>query len=253
MAPTERLFVVGAQRCGTTWLYRVLDAHPAIEMARPLRPEPKFFLDDELFAQGLAHYDRAYFGARPGATVRGEKSTSYLESDKAAGRIAEAYPGARILVLVREPVARAVSHWRFSMESGVETLPLEDALAREAERRDDFDRARFSVSPFAYLRRGRYVEDLERWARLFSEDHLKVLVSERFLGEEKAVGDLYAWLGVAPDFRPGDLDRPVNASRPVADGADALSPETRARLRAYFDEPNRRLAGRFGLDLSPWG
>jgi len=252
VAPTERVFVVGAQRCGTTWLYRVLDAHPEIEMARPVRPEPKFFLDDERYVLGLEHYDRTFFGAKPGATVRGEKSTSYLESEVAARRIAQAYPEARILVLVRDPVARAVSHWRFSVESGVETLSLEDALAREDERRDDFDHARFSVSPFAYLRRGRYVDDIALWERRFPRDHLRVLVSEQFLGADEAVGDLYAWLGVAPDFRPGGIDRPVNASRPVTDGTDALPPRTAARLKDVFAEPSRRLAEEFGLDLTHW-
>jgi hypothetical protein len=252
-AAPGRVFVVGAQRCGTTYLYHLLDRHPEIEMAHPVRPEPKFFLDDALFARGLAHYDAAYFTARPGTQVRGEKGTSYLESDTAADRIREAFPDARIVVMVREPVARAVSHWRFSVENGVETLPLEEALKREPERRGDYDHSRFSVSPFAYLRRGRYAEDLARWAARFPRAHVRVLVFEAFRGSAEAVAGLYAWLGVDAAFRPEGLGAPVNVSRPAPDGADRLSPETAAWLKDLFAEPNRRLAREWGLDLSAWG
>lgn len=252
---TDRLFIVGAQRCGTSYLYRLLDQHPGIEMARPLRPEPKFFLDEALFALGLGHYDRTFFAGRPGARVRGEKSTSYLESDVAADRIAAAFPGARILVLVREPVARAVSHWRFSVANGVETLPLAEALEREPERREDYDRARFSVSPFAYLSRGRYAEQIERWARRFPAAHLKVLVTEALVGSAPALAELFDWLEVDPAFVPEGLERPVNASQAAAGPdapSDALPGALRAELEAAFAEPNRDLAERYGLDLSPW-
>lgn len=247
-----RVFVVGAQRCGTTYLHHLLDRHPEIEMARPVRPEPKFFLDDALYARGLAHYDAAYFTGKPGARLRGEKGTSYLESDAAAARVAEAFPKARIVVLVRDPVARAISHWRFSVENGVETLPLEEALRREPERRESYDRARFSVSPFAYLRRGCYADDLARWDARFPRAQVRILVSEAFQGSAAALRDLYAWLGVDPDFRPEGIDAPVNESRPAPAGAERLAPETAAWLKDFFAEPNRRLARDWGLDLGRW-
>lgn len=248
-----RVFVIGAQRCGTTYLYHLLDRHPEIEMARPVRPEPKFFLDDRLFARGIDHYDATYFSGKPGARLRGEKGTSYLESDVAAARIAQEFPDARIVVLVREPVARAISHWRFSVENGVETLPLEEALRQEPERREAYDRARFSVSPFAYVSRGRYADDLVRWDRGFPREQVRVLVAERFQGHADALADLYAWLGVDPAFRPEGIDAPVNVSRPATGGADRLAPETAAWLKDQFAEPNRRLAREWGLDLSAWG
>jgi Sulfotransferase family len=252
-AAAGRIFVIGAQRCGTTSLHHLLDAHPGIEMARPVRPEPKFFLDDARFALGMAHYDAAYFSQKPGARLRGEKGTSYLESDAAATRIAQEFPDARIVAIVREPVARAISHWRFSVENGAETLPLEEALKREEARREDYDRSRFSVSPFAYLKRGRYADDLARWAARFPRDHIRVLVAERFLGDAEALADLYAWLGVDAGFRPEGIGTARNASAPAPKGADRLAPETAAWLKDQFAEPNRRLAREWGLDLSAWG
>ena len=58
---TEHFFIIGAQRSGTTYLYHLLDEHPEICMARPLRPEPKFFLKNELYARGLEYYETCYF------------------------------------------------------------------------------------------------------------------------------------------------------------------------------------------------
>ena len=58
---TRHFFIAGAQRSGTTYLYRLLDEHPEIEMAKPERPEPKFFLLDELHARGLKFYENHFF------------------------------------------------------------------------------------------------------------------------------------------------------------------------------------------------
>ena len=84
----EHFFIAGAQRSGTSYLYHILAEHPEIEMAKPLRPEPKFFHVDALFERGLDYYRHHFFEGKAGAWLRGEKSTSYMESEKAAGRAA---------------------------------------------------------------------------------------------------------------------------------------------------------------------
>jgi hypothetical protein len=249
---SDRFFIVGAQRCGTTYLYHLLDAHPEIEMARPVRPEPKFFLDDARFDQGLKHYDQAYFQGKRGARLKGEKSTSYLESDTAARRIAGAFPRARILVLLRDPIARAVSHWRFSVENGVEDLPLEEAFRQEAERRDRYDRERFSVSPWAYLKRGRYIDDILRWEKLFPRERIGVFLYEALLAAPETLANLYGFLGADPAFVPERVGERINPSAEPPAGAETLSAETTQWLGRYFAEPNARLAVWMGMDLSRW-
>ena len=148
---TDHVLVVGAQRCGTTYLYRVLDEHPEIAMAKPARPEPKFFLDAEKCRKGLAWYEATYFAGAEDLPVHGEKSTSYIESPEAAERAAAMIPDAHALVMLRDPIDHAISNWRFSTESGLENRPLEQALTENLERPQPWDRSRFSVSPFAYL------------------------------------------------------------------------------------------------------
>jgi len=250
---SDHFFIVGAQRSGTTYLHHLLDEHPEIEMAQPVRPEPKFFIRDGDFVKGIDYYQSHYFSGQGGAWLKGEKSTSYLESALAAERIYAAYPGARILVLVREPVARAVSHWRFSVANGVENLPMAEAFAAEQTGARSFDQERFSVSPFAYLSRGRYIDDIAIWERHFPKSHIRVLVHETLVGDRHQVAELYRFLRVADDFLPTGLSRRVNASEPATQAESVLSETLVAKLTAGFAEPNRRLAAAYGLDLSTWG
>ncbi len=88
----RHLLVIGAQRCGTTWLQKALAAHPEIAMARPSAPEPKVFLTDERSALGREWYERTYFGHATDERIRGEKSTSYLEDVRCADRAMAVLP-----------------------------------------------------------------------------------------------------------------------------------------------------------------
>src|SRR5699024_6997393 len=71
-AVIEQFFIVGAQRSGTTWLYKMLDQHPEVAMAKPMRPEPKYFLRDDATTRPLAQYEKTYYEKRAGRAC-GEK------------------------------------------------------------------------------------------------------------------------------------------------------------------------------------
>jgi hypothetical protein len=234
--------IVGAQRCGTTYLYRLLDEHPSIEMARPVRPEPKFFLEPDAISLGLDAYHEAYFGHRPPARVHGEKGTSYIESEEAARRIVEVLPDPKIVVLVRDPVQRAISNYRFSVENGLE------ALTEEAEARP-YDRSLISASPFGYLRRGRYVEYLETYMRYVPREKIFVGVFEELVRDGTVFGSLCEFLEIEPRTAQPPA-RPVNASEgevPMLAKADVV------RLRSYYLPTNRRLEALLGRRIEAWG
>lgn len=244
----EHFFIVGAQRSGTTHLYRLLARHPEIDMAVPVRPEPKFFLLDDLFGRGLPYYEATYFGGRPGAWLRGEKTVSYMESDKAARRIAESFPASRIVFLLRDPVDRAISHYWFSVENGVETLPIEEAFDREDDREGGPWRG-LSMSPFRYRRRGCYLQDIERYERLFGRERLRILLYEDLVRNSRCFRELCRWLGVSDAVVPGAPPREAGREdRP----RDPISPQLRRRLVEFFARPNADLAERYGIDLGVW-
>src|SRR5680860_30087 len=106
-------FIVGAQRSGTTFLFQQLNQHPEVCMAKPVRPEPKFFIREELYNKGLEFYRSTYY-AEAGNKVCIEKSTSYIEYELAAQRISQAFHHAKIIFILRNPVERAISNYRFS-------------------------------------------------------------------------------------------------------------------------------------------
>lgn len=239
----RHFLVVGAQRCGTTYLHDLLAAHPEVAMARPARPEPKVFLRNEPVDADA--YRAEFFAHAGGVTVLGEKSTSYLESAEAPDRVAATLGRPQIVVQLRDPVARAVSNWSFSRDHGRETRPLAEALRADMAGEDgDWDRSSSSVSPFAYVRRGRYVEDLRRWVDRFD---VHVLFLEELLADRSRIGELYAWLGVDPDVRPELGDEPVNASSPVG----AVDDDLMAELRDHYRDSDAELAELLGREL-PW-
>lgn len=239
----EHFVIAGAQRSATSWLHAVLDRHPGIAMAKPMRPEPKYFLRDGPLDR--AAY-RTEFFAGADAPLLGEKSTSYIEHPAAADRIARTLPGARVVFMLRDPVERAISNWRFSAANGLEPLSLEEALDAEPARAAQAT-AGVSVSPFAYVGRGRYASHLAPWRERFGE-RMKLLVTESTVGNADAVQSLVGWLGADAQAPLRDLAAPVNAS-----GTDEPVPEkVRNRLREAFAPSNRALAETYGVDIGHW-
>ncbi len=241
---SRHFIVIGAQRSGTTWLHDLLAAHPDIAMARPARPEPKVFLRED--AVSLADYHDEFFGHARSNDVLGEKSTSYLGSAAAPSRVQATLGGPQIVVQLRDPLARAVSHWKFSRQHGLEDLTLTQALRADLHGTDrSWDRHRYSVSPFAYVTRGRYADMLALWTQRF-DVHVQFL--EEMRENPARLGSLYRWLGVDDTVRPQEWDSRPNASiRPD----EPLDPELVEELRDYYAASDAALTGLLGRDV-PW-
>lgn len=208
----RHLFIVGAQRSGSTYLYNMLDGHPQVAMAKPVRPEPKFFMNDSLVAQGKSYYESSHFPDRSERTLYlGEKGTSYIESMDAARKMHEYYPDARILMILRDPVVRAYSNYRFSVAHQLEELTFKEALEAEPGR---LKNARFttSVTPFAYRKRGHYIDYIEDYLSIFDASQLKVLIFEEFVSDLASVQSLFRWLDIEDSFVPDSLGQIVNPS-----------------------------------------
>jgi len=179
-------------------------------MAKPITPEPKFFLGKD-FDKGLAYYEKTYFPEeRDGVLWRGEKSTTYHERETAAQRIRASYPDALILFILRHPTHRAISNYFFSKNNALETRTLEEVFLWKTP--PPAVSAKVSTDPFDYLARGDYAKYLQIYLKHFKEDQLIILTFESFANDLAAIQRLYSRLDIDPAVVPSSLNRHVNAS-----------------------------------------
>ena len=223
--------IIGGQRCGSTLLAHLLADHPDIRLAQPERPEPKFFLR----SGDHDEYHRLHFPIE--APLLLEKSTTYLERPDSALRMREFREGVRPIVILRDPVERAISNWMFSRQNGLEDLPAPIAFSKESEMRPYPDS--MSTSPFHYLRRSNYSTLLRPWIESMSIEGISLLLFESLIADpEKVVMALQAEFGLKA-HKPASIGR-VNPSDPT----EAVGQDLIARLRGMV-RPEAEAIARF--------
>ncbi len=241
--------IAGAPRSGTTWLYHLLDRHPEVYMAKPVRPEPKFFLVDELYERGLQHYIDTWFAGADTHAAAGEKSTNYLESSVAAGRIRHHLPDVKLVFILREPSQRAYSNWAWSRMNRMETADFETALANEDARERSLAPHLRYARPHAYFSRGLYAAMLRPYFDLFPREQMLCLkFDDIILKPNDLTSRLHTFIGVTP--RPDDtlgLDV-VNPS----EAGDGMPDDVRQNLRRRYAAPSRELVELLGPEFEDW-
>ncbi len=245
-------FIIGgAPRSGTTWLYDALDRHPAVYMAKPVKPEPKFFLVDDLYAKGLPHYSATWFADVPAGRVAGEKSTDYLESTAAAERIARDLPQVRLMFILREPIDRAYSNYLWTRMNGLEHESFETALALEEERERNLPPKLRFARPFSYFSRGLYADLLAPYVDRFPMGQLLIVRFEDLVREPgRLLVRLHRFLGI--DERPQDAADLGVVNPAERSDADRIPAHVRVRLAERYREPNARLARMLGPSFQIW-
>ncbi len=253
---TPSFVLAGAQRCGTTSLFRALVAHPSV--LGPVHHKGVNYFDIN-YARGWAWYQGhfplrsvARVRARSGAPVTFEASGYYAYHPHAATRLARDLPDVKVVVMLRDPVERAYSAYKHERARGFETEPFARALALEDERveadlermRADPDHAGFSHRHHSYRRRGQYAEQLQRFVDLLGRDRLHVVDSARFFAApQEEFARLTDFLGLARhdgtaydrwNARPG-TDMPVAAEATLR---AALAPHDAALEELLAQRPS---------------
>ena len=175
--------IIGAQKGGTTSLFHYLTACP--DVLGPLKKELHYY--DHNFERGERWY-RSNFPVRPdedGWAV-GESSPYYLLHPTVPSRVAGHLPATRLIVLLRNPVSRAYSHYHHTREFGREPLDtFEAAIAAESQRTDAaWDRLvatgvrEPAVEWYSYKRRGVYAPQLRRWFDYFPRESMLIMTAE---------------------------------------------------------------------------
>jgi hypothetical protein len=240
----------GAPRSGTTWLYWLLDRHPAVYMAKPVKPEPKFFLIDDLYRKGIEFYSRTWFEQAGPSQTAGEKSTDYLESAAAAERIARELPAVKLVFILREPVERAYSNYLWTRMNGLETEDFANALRLEDQRNRDLPERFKYARPYSYFSRGLYADLLRPYMDRFSKEQIQILRFEDIIARPRSVAaSLQTFLGV--QLRPEDADA-VGVINPAERPSEGMSGHVRAELAARYEEPNRKLESLLGPAFEIW-
>jgi len=196
-------------------------------------------------------YHSKYFIKAGNVSWLGEKSTSYIESEEALFSIKRLLPEATILVMLRNPVERAISNYCFTRDHGLEPFDFERAIQEERSRIHCWHNTGTSVSPYAYTERGKYTQYLDRWSQLFQNKQFIPLVAEQIIGNQAAIAALYKQLDLNSQFIPSSLRDIVN-SRSEHLTNYTIPVQLRAALHDMFRPWNDLLKMRYGLDVSCW-
>jgi len=243
--------IIGAQRSGTTSLYRYLVQHPRVAPAWPSKGVHYFDLEPQ---RSLRWY-RAHFPRASRGLTSGEGAPYYLFHPLVAARVAQALPDVRVIVMLRDPVERAHSQYQQEFARGFEdedrferALELEpQRLAGEEERLIAEPGYRsYSHQHHSYVARGLYLDQLLRWEAALGRERILTLVADEFFADPAAgYASTLAFLGLPePPSLPAFA---AHNARPYS----KLEPETEAMLRTRFAESNRRLEQHLGRSL-PW-
>ena len=220
------------QKGGTTSLQRLLEHHPGAFLP-PAKELHYFSLH---YNQGEAWYRQQFAGAAVGQRC-GEITPYYLFHPAAPQRIAALLPNVKLVLLLRDPVERALSQYFHSRRLGVEPLELEPALAAAIG-------CHRSHQEHSYLARSRYEQQLQRFEALFPAEQLLVLRSEDLFARAELVWtQLLQFLELDPWPLPA-LAQPANAGRGEA---DAVTQATRRMVRAKLASTYQWAAQRYGL------
>lgn len=210
--------IIGAAKAGTTTLFNVLAAHPEVAPSR--EKETRFYSHDERYANGPDWYGSEFFaGSAPGA-VRMEATPAYLTwSEKVAPRIRQAYPddGVSLVVILRDPVSRAYSHYCHRVRLGHETLSFADAIDREESLlRVHWDElSRTGNGKHGYLRASCYASRLRPFIDHFDRRRILFLLQDDLQADRfgHAMARLLAFMQVdySVALKPARLNTPTRA------------------------------------------
>lgn len=232
--PLPGLIVIGAMKCATTSLHRYLDQHPDIGMARA--KELNFF-----FAGSGGNWHRGiewYASQFPSdARIRAEVSPGYTSPShpEVAERMAATIPDVRLVMLVRDPVGRAVSQYHHHRREGTERRPIDEALLDPDSQ---------------YISRGRYAERLRPFLERFPLDRIAIVETEDLdTRPVDTVRDVCRFAGIdVGAWRPRAHDRHNSGDRGGAD----IDGELRRRLRDAFADDVARLREVTGRRFERW-
>jgi hypothetical protein len=238
--------IIGAQKCGTTSLFNYLSQHP--ELFLPDEKEVHFF--DLQYHLGIDWYRNIFNTGEEGRVkLKGEASPYYIFHPLVAERVFRHFPGVKLIVLLRDPVDRAYSHYMHSRRMELEPMgSFEDAIESEPARTWDEKRRILSgeiensdaFRNFSYISRGLYFQQISHWLKYFPREQIYCIKSEElFTNPGPVYSELCSFLGIS-DYNNVKFE-PQNAFSYAP-----LSKELRNKIRTHFHDDMSGLAQLLG-------
>lgn len=208
MRHLRNTFIVGAAKAGTTTLYYLLDQHPAV--CTPVVKEPNCFSnidnhsdpvkpgngpgdDSTIWIQTQKKYHKLYSPEKH-HTIKLDASVSYLYSTTAASQIAEYDPDSRIIIVLRNPVERAFSHYKHLLRDGRETVSFEEAVNLEQSRIQKGWEFSWHLTNM-----GMYSDQIQRYFDHFNPEQIHIVTLEDIKQDIAAVlNEITLFLGLEP-------------------------------------------------------
>ena len=200
---------VGAAKAGTTTLYGLMSRHP--EAAVTTVKETNFFFAEQQFSLGLSEYMRRYFPKPGGARLLFESDPVFMVAPGCMRRIREMVPEARIIVMLRNPVDRAFSHYTYRLTYGRHDESFEEMCRAEPARiQGDV----MNLLEYGFLARSRYSVQVREILELFPREQVRFLVFEKFMRNQRTeFRSLQSWLGLTPIDIEEIKDNPTGPPR----------------------------------------
>jgi len=231
--------IIGTQKGGTSSLYNYLSQHPDTQLPHP--KEVHYY--DYNYEKGLSWY-KNHFPVKWNKKLTGEASPSYLFNPCVVKRVHADLPDVKIIILLRDPVSRAFSHYKMNVKNGIEPLSFEEAIDREEERLEkgssdmQEDELFFSNNyrRYSYVKRGFYDEQLANWLQYYPLNQMMIIKSEDlYKDSEKVVKQVCEFLDLKT------VANGINYANKNKGIPGELNETTSIRLRSIFEEHNARL------------
>ena len=252
--------VIGAMKCGTTALFDYLQQHPGI--CTPRRKEIHFFSNPRFYRLGEAWYRGNFPTGKDMERLSRELGYRAITGEATPAMISRLYainaskhiPDARLIVVLRNPVDRAYSHYHHNKHAFFgEPLDFWDALQAEAERTSS-DMAANREKPadsgkdhrrYSYTQRGMYIDQIEHWLRYYPRQQLKILNYHDLAADPAAFCDDVTRFLELPEH-----EFVISGKRNTGDYSQSMDEHSREYLTELFRPYNRRLFDFLGDD---WG
>lgn len=231
--------LLGAQKAGTSSLAFQLSKHPNI--TPPKQKEIYYFNNSNFYKKGKQWY-LSHFSENKEGEITFDATANYFESFDAAIRIKKKYPGIKFILLMRNPIDRAFSHYKMAVRMGFEKLSFAEALELESDRLSHSGKYYvpqyghdYVFQRLAYRTKGVYVRYLKKWLEHFSRDQFLIIQSELYFKEPNPVYQSVLEHLELPTFSPAQFEK-INAGNNQKPDV-----EIRKQLKQFYEPWNEEL------------